>query len=318
MNSHCKPETTRPHPTFVGIDVSKNHLDSFSKDSKPKRYTNEANGIRQLIADLRTIQNPRVICEATGGYEFSAAYELMAAGIDVCIVQASRVRHFAKALGQEAKTDKLDAKLLAQFGQKMDPRCSEPLEPSAMELRQICEARRYLLEECVELDGRLELAQGYLRSQLLAIKEELKKRLEQVDEDLDRHIQQDSELRRKSRRLQEVQGCGRILAATMLAYVPELGKIGDKQLSAIVGVAPYSKDSGNHEGNRSIRGGRPKVRQVLYMAALTAARCNPILSGLAKRLQSKGKPKKVALVAVMRKLLTVLNRLIADPQFSLA
>lgn len=319
MNSHCKNEMTLPHITFVGIDVSKLHLDSFIPGAPARRDPQTPAGHADLIAALRQIPHPRVICEATGGYEQTLAATLMAAGIEVCIVQPGRVRHFAFAEGLLAKTDRIDAELLSRFGQKIQPRCEIPADPDAVRLRQILETRRILVVLITDMGNRLELAQGYLREEIESQLASFKVRLAKVEADLDEHIRTAAALKSKNQRLQEVKGVGPVLAATLLAYVPELGHISDKTLSALVGVAPHPHDSGNLRGKRRVRGGRANVRKVLYMAAVASVRFNPILKAFYSRLRNQaGKPAKVALVAVMRKLLGVLNRLIADPDFSLA
>jgi len=319
MNSHCKPETTTPsQSSFIGVDVSKHHLDSFHPSLASKRFPNDAQGIRDLVAHIRSLHAPHVVCEATGGYESSLVYDLMAMDVSVSVVQPSRVRYFARAEGLLAKTDKIDAKLLARFGQKMEPRPSVPADPATIQLRQICETRSFLVDKISELDNRLGLAQGVLKEELASIREDFLTRLEQVEDQRAEFIKRHHEMLSRNERLQQVRGVGPVLASTLLAYVPELGKITDKQLSAIIGVAPHPQESGKQQGRRSIRGGRAGVRKVLYMAAIAATRFNPILREVYRRLCSKGKAKKVAIVAVMRKLLGVLNKLIADPTFCLA
>lgn len=318
MNSHCKTETTQTQSTPIGVDVSKAHLDTFAHTLGHKRFPRTPEGITHLIEHLKPIPQPHIICEATGGYEQLLTHALMAAGMEVSLVNPTRVRYFARAHGLLAKTDRIDSKLLTLFGETIRPRSTQPSTPALIRLRQIFDTRTLLVEQSSELTHRLEQAQGYLRDTLLAMKQDIEKRLAQTQRDLAEHIAQQEELREKNQRLQQLKGVGPVLAATLMAYLPELGKVSNKQLSALVGVAPHPRDSGNHQGKRSIRGGRADVRKVLYMAAVTAARTNPILRAFYVRLCQQGKPKKVALVAVMRKLLTVLNHLIANPNFTLA
>jgi len=320
MNSHCKNEKTRTDITFVGVDVSKRHLDTFIPGVGPRRDPHTPDGLQTLIATLQTLIHPRVICEATGGYEQTLVTALMGAGIEVCVVQPGRVRSYAYAEGLFAKTDRIDAELLSRFGQSIKKlRCVIATDSEAIRLREILEARRILTDQYTEIEGRLELSKGYLREEIQAQLAHITTRLAKVKADLKNHFNACPELKRKYERMQLVKGVGPVLAATLLAYVPELGKVEDKVVAALVGVAPYPHESGEQQGRRRIRGGRGQVRQVLYMAAVAAARSNPILKAFYQRLLTEGrKQSKVALVAVMRKLLSVLNLLIADPEFSLA
>lgn len=318
MNSHCKTETTLPEPTFVGVDVSKSYLDSFIPGVPLRHDPHTPEGRADLIVALNATIRPWIICEASGGYERSLVAALMEAGMDVSVVPAGRVRHLAKAQGLLAKTDRKDAKLIAQFGEKIRPRLESPIDPDVQKLRQILEVRSHHLDTKTTLTNRLEHAEGYAREEFLRCLSETENRIAEVETLLNEHLKRSEELNRKSLRLQQIKGVGPILASTLLAYVPELGQISNKALSALIGVAPHPRDSGEFRGQRRIGGGRGNVRKVLYMGAIAASTHNPILKGVYHRLKEKGKPTKVALVAVMRKLLGVANRLIADPQFSLA
>lgn len=318
MNSHHKKEMAEPPVNFLGLDVSKARLDSVLPGGKPHADDNNSKGHAALIKRLRTLPNPRVICEASGGYERSVVAALLDAGIGVCVVPPGRVRHFARAEGLLAKTDRIDAALLARYGDKIRPPLELPADPAAVRLREMLDLRRILSDRRVATSAQLQLAQGYLRDGLQAQIEDLKTALRQVNKDIAAHLRADPVLRAKARRMRQMTGVGPILAATFLAYLPELGISGDKALASLVGIAPHPADSGKHRGKRRIRGGRSVVRAVLYMGAVTAATHNPILAAFYKRLTGKGKPAKVVLVAVMRKMLSVLNRMIADPEFSLA
>lgn len=319
MNSHRKSETTHPESTYIGIDVSKHHLDVFIPGAPKRRDPNTPKGRADLLGALKGVAHPRMVCEATGGYEQALVVACFTAGIEVSVVQPGRVRHFALAEGLLAKTDAIDARLLARYGEKMRPRCEVPTQPDAVRLRQMVEMRRVLVELITQTSNRLELAQGYLCEGLQAQLDGFKSSLARVNADIHAHLESSATLRAKAARLRQLKGAGPVLTATLLAYVPELGSVSDKTLASLVGVAPYARDSGNTSRRRYVRGGRGAVRRALYMAAVIAVRHNPILKDFYTRLRHQsGKPAKVALVAVMRKMLSVLNRLIADPQFSLA
>jgi transposase len=319
MNSHCKIEKIQTEINHVGIDVSKQHLDISIAGSKNLRIANTLAGLRTLHQKLVKLVHPRVTCEATGGYEKLLVASMLDAGIEVCVAAPGRVRYLAHAEGLLAKTDSIDAELIRRFAEKIPLPIQIKQDPAAQRLRQMSDFRRMLSDDIVKASNRLELAEGYLREHLqrqLTHLEDLKKK---VEADINTHIRTTEELAQKAARLQELKGVGPVLAATLLAHVPELGKVGDKTLACLVGVAPHPKQSGNFKGKASIRGGRANVRHVLYMAAVSAARCNPVLSAFYRRLRTQsGKTAKVALVAVMRKMLSVLNKLIAQPNFSLA
>lgn len=323
MNSYSKKEMTRPlvNPgtTYVGLDISKARLDSIVPGAKPREDDNTPKGHAAFINHLRTLQAPRVICEATGGYEKAIVAALLEARIEVCVLQPGRVRNFARAEGLLAKNDRIDARLLARFGEKIQPRLELPADPAACRLREMLEYRRILSDQIVALKGRLELATGYLKEGLDSQLKTLKTDFKQVNTDIKDHLKNHPGLSEKAARLSQLCGVGPIVSTTLIAYLPELGKVDDKQIASLVGVAPHPRDSGKHRGKRSVAGGRGIIRRVLYMAAVSAMHSNPILKAFYNRLhEAKGKPAKVALVAVMRKILIVLNRLLANPQFSLA
>jgi len=318
MSSHCKMESITPEKaTYAGVDVSKDRLDYALPDQRSGHVPNTSAGHARLLALLREYPTARVICESTGGYERAMIAALLQAGVEVCLVQPGRVRAFAHAEGLLAKTDRIDAALLRRFGEAMQPRLVVPADPAAATLRELLEHRRALSDQLVAVQNRLELAGTTLRKLLGRQQSFLKKELASVEAMIEAHIDQDPDLRGKAERLQQMQGVGPVLAATLLAYVPELGQIESAQLSALLGVAPFARDSGTSSRPRHVRGGRAVVRHVLYMAAVTATRFNPVLSVFYKRLVAAGKPKMVCLVAVMRRMLGVLNRLIADPNFAL-
>ena len=310
-------EKTTPEVTYAGLDVAKDRLDYTVDGTRCDHVPNTVRGHERFIAALRSWPRIRVICEASGGYERAVVAALLLAGLEVCVVNPGRVRAFARAEGLLAKTDRLDAQLLRRFGQKVQPRLHAPMDQSAIILRELLDYRRQVCAQLLAAHNRLELAGAVLRVRLEAQVVFLEKELAEIDRLIKEHIEQDDTLRRKAARLRELQGAGPVLTATLLAYVPELGEIGSPQLSALIGVAPYAHDSGRTQKNRHVRGGRAPVRHVLYMAALAATRYNPILRAYYQRLIAAGKPKRVSLVAVMRKMLHVLTLLLADPHFVL-
>lgn len=319
MSSHCKTETTQGEVSCFGIDVSKRSLDVSPPGDGTCCYENSPGGIKELLAALRAaVPDAHVVCEATGGYERPLVRALLGAGIKVSVVQPGRVRHFAKAAGLLAKTDRIDAALIRRFGEQMRPREEVVPEAGAVRLREMLEARRLVVESIVAARSRLEVAEGYLAAHLKGELRGLERRLARIEADIDGHMGEGGSLGARARRLQELKGVGPVVSATLLAYLPELGHVSDKRLASLVGVAPYPQDSGTVKGRRAIVGGRSQVRHVLYMAAVCAAHKNPVLCAFYQRLRAKGKPAKVALVAVMRKMLCVLNKLVSDPNFSLA
>jgi transposase len=312
-----QPETA--NVTYVGLDVSKDRLDYTVDGQRCHHVPNTESGHLQLTAKLKQLALPaRVVCEATGGYERAAVAALLEAKLEVCVVNPGRVRAFAHAEGQLAKTDRLDALLLKRFGEKVRPRLHVPGDPAAVALRELLDYRRQVSDQLVAVRNRLELAGKTLRPLLDKQIRFLEGQLDKADQMIREHIDHDDDLRGKAERLRQLKGVGPVVAATLLAYVPELGRIEDKSLSCLIGVAPFARDSGKGEPKRRVRGGRATVRHVLYMAAVAATQHNRLLGEFYRRLRGAGKPANVALVAVMRKMLRVLNRLLADPHFALA
>lgn len=308
----------KAEPNYVGLDIAKDQLDYCLTDTEEGRCANTSEGRAQLITKLKTLGHGRVICEASGGYEKIVVAELLQAGIEVCLVQPGRVRFFAQAEGLLAKTDRIDARLLRRFGQAIKPRLAVPTEPALATLRELLEHRRQLTVQLSEVAGRMAVAGSTLYKLLQRQKTFLERQIEEVEKMIKEHVDHDPDLRSKSERLQQIKGVGPVLSATILAYVPELGNIESAKLSALIGVAPHPKDSAKSCGPRHIRGGRHQVRHVLYMAAVCASRCNPILAAFYQRLRANGKPATVCLVAVMRKMVWLMNRLIQNPDFVLA
>jgi transposase len=305
--------------TYLGLDVAKATLDIAGPSIKTTQVPNSAEGHRQLVSMIKTLPGVvHVVCEATGGYERGLVAALMAAGISVCRVNPCRVRLFAKSIGQLAKTDRLDAALLAEFGRQTQPRPLVLYNQALEELRALYDRRRHLVAWHTVEENRLETA---LKKMVPLINKTLRfldRQIEEVERLIDAHVAAHQEIQTKVARMELVKGVGRVTATVLLAHMPQIGSVTDNQAAALAGVAPYNNDSGPSHGKRSIRGGRHQIRSVLYMAAVAAARYNPILRAFYLRLRQKGKPAKVALTAVMRKLVVLLNRLIKNPNFALA
>lgn len=299
--------------TNVGIDVSKDWLDIVVLPSgETWRTENKEEAIRELIKKLEQLKPERIVLEATGGYEQNAAVQIYLTGLPLCRINPRRARYFARSLGQLAKTDKLDAKVLALFGERVQP----PLTRLSTENEQILSAfitrRKQISDFLVAERNRLNTAPKKLHASLNEHILWLKTQLKQLDREIDDFVNTNPDFKEKADLLVEVQGVGKKTAAKLIADVPELGNCDRKQIAALVGVAPYNRDSGNKTAQRSISGGRPDVRSILYMATLTATRCNPVIREMYQRLLKVGKKKKVAIVACMRKLLTILNAIIRD------
>ncbi len=308
----------------VGIDVSKRALDVciLHEDAHQEEggesfvVSNNQEGIQEILSRLEGASVELAVMEATGRYERLAATMLAASSISVAIVNPRQARDFAKAIGRLAKTDKIDAFVLARFARAfaraVEPRSSVIPEQEAVALQGILARRRQHIEMLVSENNRLKMASKPLAKRIRAHVQWLHKEIERIDGDLDRAIEENAAFKANEALLRSVPGVGRVLSRTLLAELPELGTITHKRLCALVGVAPFNRDSGQRSGKREAWGGRAPVRAVLYMSALVATRHNPAIKEFYERLLSAGKPKKVALVACMRKLLTILNALMRD------
>lgn len=298
----------------IGIDVSKAKLDVFASSAEQWReFANDEEGATTLIAELGAISPSRVIVEATGGYERVLVAQLTMAGLPVVVVNPRTVRAFAKSLGLLAKTDQIDARVLAKYGDLIQPPLRLLPDAQTQALADQLSRRRQLIDMLVAEGLRLKQAQSRaVRSDIQEHVDWLRKRLKGVDGDLRRSIQGSDLWRAQDELLSEVPGVGEQTSVTLLACLPELGKLSHKAIAALVGVAPFNRDSGTLRGRRHIWGGRATVRTTLYMAALSAVRHNPTIREFYKRLRDNGKAAKVAIVASMRKLLTVLNAMVRD------
>ena len=314
-----KKPNPNQNPAYAGIDIGKASLDLSLAGQNPSRHPNNAAGIAALLKVLKKLGPVQVICEPSGGYERDLLEALWAADLAVSLVHAARVRAFARAQGRLAKTDPIDAVVLREFGELLRPGTLPAPAPERERLAALVQRREQLVNLLTTEDQRLAQTRDAVVQQMSErLLQELKTQIEQMDELIAAQIAADVTLKGQSARLQEVQGIGPVTATTLLAELPELGTLSRNESGALAGVAPYNQDSGEHRGRRTIRGGRVKVRRVLYMAALVASRFNPILKAFYDRLVAAGKPKKVALTAVMRKLVVLLNHLLKYPEFKLA
>lgn len=293
---------------FVGIDVSKDRLDVALRPGDGLWHdTNDEAGIGRIVERLQNLHPETVVLEPTGGLEYPLVEKLWAAELPVVAINPRQIRDFARALGLLAKTDRIDAMVLAQYAEMVKPAVRPLSDAATKELKALLVRRRQLQEMLVAENNRLQSAGNRLRPQIKEHIEWLKRSLEEVDKDLGSLVRSNPMWQAKEKILRSIPGVGPVLAATLLGDLPELGTLDGKQIAALVGVAPFNRDSGQMRGKRTIWGGRPHIRTVLYMASLVAARCNPVIETFYKRLVAAGKPKKVALVACMRKLLTILN-----------
>lgn len=293
---------------YIGVDVAKAHLDVAWAESV-RRLPNQRSGHAALIGWIKQSARPvQLICEASGGYEQALLACLAQNEVKVTLVQAVRVRQYARAAGILAKTDKIDAKVLAAFGSAIKPQPTPPLSAEQKRLRHYEAQRRHLSRILVAEENRLaQLSCAELRTLSGSLMSKIKNQIETLDRRIGELIAQDQTLCAKAQKLTAISGVGARTAALLLAQMPELGQLNRRQAAALAGLAPFNHDSGSIRGKRAIFGGRRALRTGLYMAALSAARFNPILSSFYQRLRAKGKPHKLALTAVMRKLLLALN-----------
>jgi transposase len=301
---------------YLGIDVSKAQLDYASSGSKETaQVENNGAGIGKLVAELKERQATLVVVEATGSLEMPVVAALLTAGVPTAVVNPRQVRDFAKGMGKLAKTDKIDAHTLALFGMTVKPRVYILPSAEAQALEALLTRRNQILDMLTSERIRLYTIHATQRARLEKHIEWLKSELEEIDNDLNQSISASDTWKAKDALLQSVPGVGRILSTSLLAWLPELGLLSGKQIAALVGVAPYNRDSGLMRGKRMIWGGREQIRSVLYMSALSASRFNPVISSFYNRLIKAGKPAKVALTACMRKLLTILNAMLKHGTF---
>lgn len=298
---------------FVGIDVSKAGLDVGVLPAEQFwTAANDEAGCRDLVERLRALSPALIVLEATGGFEASVAAMLAAAGLPVVVMNPRLVRNFAKATGKLAKTDRLDARMLALFAQVMRPSVRPLKDEQSRALDALFNRRRQLVDMLTMEKNRLTLATLKVARDIKAHITWLVQRLKDVDGELKTLIERSPVWREKDELLQSMRGVGPVMSVTLLVQLPELGTINRRQISALVGTAPMNHDSGKFKGERHVWGGRANVRAVLYMATLAAIRCNPAIQAFHRRLRDAGKKPKVAIVACMRKLLTILNTILKN------
>lgn len=296
--------------TWIGIDVAKTHLDVAVEGGQTWRTVNDEEGITGLVTQLREQRPTLVVLEATGGYERDVTAALADASIPVAVVNPRQVRDFAKATGVLAKTDVLDAKVLARFAATVQPEPRTLADAQAEELRDLLTRRQQVVGMLTAEKNRLKQATRIVRPRIKEHIAFLEAELDESDRGLDGLLHASPVWRERENLLRSVPGIGPVVSATLVAALPELGQLSRKQIAKLVGVAPLNRDSGRYRGRRVVWGGRADVRRVLYMAALVATRSNPVIRALYQRLLEAGKPKKVALVACMRKLLVILNAML--------
>lgn len=308
------------HTTYAGIDIAKAKLD-LSFCGTRHCFTNDLAGHEKLLKVITQTQTPvtiQAIMEATGGYEAALVAFLHSHQIALSVVQPARVRFYAKAMNQLAKTDPIDADVLAAFGQAVRPAPTMPVSAEIMHLCELVNRRRQLVETKVQQANQAEhYADKLAIKQSKALVGLLKKQIDQCDKAIAAQIAADVQMTKRSERMQEIRGIGPTIAATLIAHMPELGSLTREAAAALAGLAPYNNDSGPRKGTRSVRGGRKEIRCALYMAAMCAVRRDGVLKTFYLRLRADGKKPMVALTAAMRKLIVLINHMLKNPAFVL-
>lgn len=300
------------HSIFVGIDVSKKKLDVAVRPSGTTyQFANDAEGIAKLVESIKGV-GVLVVLEPTGGYETELVCALVVAKIQPAVVNARQLRDFAKSRGILAKTDRIDARVISLFGELHRPEPRVQPDEHIMQLEALVLRRRQLVDMRAAEKAREKICNKKIRPKIREMIEFLSKQIDDVDKELREFVEESTEWKAKAALLESVKGVGRVVATTLLALLPELGTLNRKKIAALVGVAPFNNDSGKKRGKRSIWGGRAAVRSVLYMSATVAATHNAPIAALYQRLSANGKEHKVALVACMRKLITMLNAMLRD------
>ena len=300
----------------IGIDVAKKYFDLHClKTGKDQHMENSNNGIRKCVELCNEIRPELIVMEATGGYELNLAATLQAEGFAVAIVNPRRIRDFARAAGQIAKTDKLDARIIAHFAVTLEPMPTEQISEKTQKLKALVARRSQLVGLHTAESNRLEHADTKdIQRSITAVMRVIEAQLKTIDHQIDEHIRNTPQLQKRSEIIDSVPGIGPITAHMLVTELPELGRLNRRQIAALVGVAPIARDSGTFRGKRMTGGGRKEIRSRLFMPTLVAARHNPVLKAYYNRLLSHGKCKMVALVAVMRKLICILNAMTKNNQ----
>lgn len=296
---------------YIGIDVSKDTLDAAAYDNdKTWQVTNDERGIEQLIKDMQQSGPVLVVMESTGGYETQVAYALSQAGIPCAVVNPREVRDFARATKKLAKTDSIDARVLAHFAAVIKPEVRPLSDEDSAELEALLARRRQIVEMITAEKNRSHTARQAVSQDIKDHIVYLQKKLADIDSNLSGKLKESPAQKLREELLRSVPGVGPTLSMTLLIDLPELGQLNRRQIAALAGIAPLNRDSGAYRGKRRIWGGRPHVRATLYMAALVATRFNPVIEAFYDRLCAAGKAKKVALVACMHKMLNILNAIL--------
>lgn len=296
---------------IVGVDVGKSGLDgNVNGRMEVHHFKNDVEGRGKMVKWMEEQGVKKVVMEATGGYERLAAQALWSAGIEVAIVNPMRVREFAKSQGILAKTDKIDARVIARFGEVTQPEASTPQTEAESYLSACVERRRQLVSIVTTEKNRLSTCPESMREEIEEHIAFLEERIRRLEGEIASSIRQDPEKQDRAEKVDSVPGIGPVTASTLVADLPELGRLNRKEIAALVGVAPFNKDSGRKRGKRRTTGGRASLRRVLYMATLSASKHNPVIRAFYQNLIKRGKEKKVALVACMRKMIIILNAMI--------
>ena len=305
--------STNQNEINVGIDISQACLDIHVRPlDEYQSFRNDAAGIKEAIRYLRAFKPARVLIEATGRLEMAFFCAAHKAGLPVCVCNPARVRNFAKSIGRLAKTDKLDASDLACFGERIQPTITQ-LKPEKIRLiSDLLAVRSQCLEMSTMQKNRLKRMPKIVQAPIREILNTITEQIAGIDKQLDKLIAEVPEWQERVDQLTSAKGVGKVLAYTLLSELPELGQLNRKQIAALVGVAPMNRDSGRYTGKRFIRGGRHKVRTVLFVSIMSAIQCHPKIKPMYERMVAAGKPKKVAIVACMRKQLTILNAMVKN------
>lgn len=302
-----------PQDSFIGLDVSKDTLEVAVRPTEERKtFANQEDGLSRMIDFIKPFSPRLIVLEATGGLEKAAVCALAVAGLPAVVVNPRQVRDFAKAKGILAKTDKIDAGVIAQFGEAIRPEIRPLKTEEAQKLDALLSRRRQILQMLTAEKNRLQSAPSWTRKDIQKHIDWLQKDLDQFNQDLDRMVKESPIWRAKDELLQSVKGVGPVLSVTLISHLPELGTLKGKKIAALVGVAPLNRDSGKFRGRRTIWGGRAEVRSVLLMATRIAIRFNPVIRAFFERLKKAGKMRKVAETACMRKLLMILNAMMKN------
>ena len=298
---------------FVGIDISKEELVvAVRPTAELQSFPNTEEGLAALVGFLQPLGAHSIVLEATGGFARAAVNAMALAALPVVVVNPRQIRDFARSVGLLAKTDAIDARIIARFAEAVRPELRPLKDLETQKLEDLNNRRRQIVEMITAEKNRLVMAPPWSQKDIRSHIAWLEKRLKRINDDIDDLIKQSPIWRQKEKILTSVLGVGPVVTTTLLCGLPELGSLSARKLSALVGVAPFNRDSGHSRGRRSCWGGRAHVRAALYMAALTASRCNPVIREFYQRLRLAGKPAKVALVACMRKLLIILNAMVKN------